>query len=407
MANSRFWAEACSIRDDLVAVRRELHQVPELGLDLPHTQRIILRELAHLGLEVSTGESLTSVTAVLRGGVEGPTVLLRADMDGLPILEGTGLDFASTSGAMHACGHDMHMAGMLGAVRLLVACREELPGTIVFMFQPGEEGRAGGRIMLEEGVLDAAGDRPVAAYAIHVDCKTSRGRLTTREGAMMASASVLRMTLRGTGGHAAFPQNAIDPVPVAAQLILAVQVFAARRLPAADQAVISITRLSSDSAAGNVLAAEVQLEANIRTLSKATLDTVRENLPPLLQGVAEANGCTLEAAFIPSYPVTHNDPVETRLVLGILQEVVGSEHVVRRESPSMASEDFSYVLEEVPGALVFLGASSDCDSGPLHSERAIFDDSVLDLQATILAELAWRRLGGAALAEGTDPVPAR
>lgn len=389
---TRFEADAAALQDRLVAVRRELHAAVEIGLDLPVTQGILLRELDDLGLEISTGTDLTSVTAVLRGGRPGPVVLLRADMDGLPVQEATGLEFASTSGAMHACGHDLHMAGLIGAVRLLVARRDDLPGTVVFMFQPGEEGQAGGRIMLEEGVLDAAGDRPVAAYAVHVECTVPRGQLVTRAGSMMASASALRLRVRGTGGHAAFPQNAIDPVPVAAQLILAVQTFAARRLPATDQAVISITRLSSDSAASNVLAAEVQLEANIRTLSKATLDTVREQLPALLRGIAEANGCTLEAEFIASYPVTYNDPDETSFAFDVLDELVGRDRVIRLEAPSMASEDFAYVLEEVPGTLVFLGAAPDGESGPLHSERAVFDDGVLGLQATVLAELAWSRL---------------
>jgi len=391
---TRFEEEAAALQHRLVAVRRELHGAVEVGLDLPATQAILLRELEDLGLEITTGTGLTSVTAVLRGGRPGPVILLRADMDGLPVQEATGLDYASTSGAMHACGHDLHMAGLLGAVRLLTARRDDLPGTIVFMFQPGEEGQAGGRIMLEEGVLDAAGTRPVAAYAIHVECTVPRGQLVTRQGSMMASASALRMMLRGTGGHAAFPQNAIDPVPVAAQLILAVQTFAARRLPATDQAVISITRLSSDSAASNVLAAEVQLEANIRTLSKVTLDTVREQLPALLNGIAEANGCALESEFIASYPVTRNDPAETAFVFDVLDDLVGADRVVRLEEPSMASEDFAYVLEEVPGTLVFLGAAPDDGSGPLHSERAVFDDGVLGLQASVLAELAWRRLHG-------------
>lgn len=383
---------AAALSDDLIAVRRELHRAVEVGLELPRTQAILLRELDGLGLEISTGKSLSSVIAVLRGGRPGPVVLLRADMDGLPIEEATGLPFAATSGAMHACGHDLHMAGLLGAVRILAARRDDLPGTIVFMFQPGEEGQAGGRIMIDEGVLDAAGERPIAAYALHVDSATPRGQLVTREGAMMASASALRMTLRGTGGHAAFPQHGIDPVPVAAQLILAVQAFAARRLPATDPAVISITRLRGDSAAGNVLSATVRMEANIRTLSMATLDVVREQLPPLLAGIAEANGCRLEAEFIASYPVTYNAPDETREVLAVLDAVAGAERVTRLEAPSMASEDFSYVLQEVPGTLVFVGAAPATGPVPLHSEHAVFDDSVLPLQASVLAELAWRRL---------------
>ncbi|MFB4348539.1 M20 family metallopeptidase [Microbacterium sp. CR_7] len=381
-----------SLRDALIAIRRELHSAVEIGLDLPRTQEILLRELADLDLEVTRGEGLTSITAVLRGGRPGPVVLLRGDMDGLPIAEATGLPFAATSGAMHACGHDLHMAGLLGGARLLAARRDELAGTVVFMFQPGEEGQAGGRLMIEEGVLDAAGARPVAAYALHVDSATPQGQLVTREGAMMASASALRMTLHGTGGHAAFPQLGIDPVPVAAQLILAAQTFAARRLPATDQAVISITRLSSDSEASNVLAASVFLEANIRTLSMTTLDTVRAELPAMLAGIAEANGCRLETEFIASYPVTYNDPAETREVLSVLDDLLGVDRVTRLAAPSMASEDFSYVLQEVPGALVFVGAAPDSGPMPLHSEHAVFDDGVLPLQATVLAELAWRRL---------------
>ncbi|MCR2824785.1 M20 metallopeptidase family protein [Microbacterium sp. zg.Y909] len=387
--------QAEALRHRLVAVRRELHAAAEVGLDLPATQAIILRELEGLGLAISTGRSLSSVTAVLRGGAPGPVVLLRADMDALPITETTGLDFAAASGAMHACGHDLHMAGLLGAVRLLVALREELPGTVVFMFQPGEEGQGGGRIMVEEGVLDAAGERAIAAYALHVDSATPHGRVVTREGAMMASASALRLVVRGTGGHAAFPQLAADPVPVAAQLIMAVQSFAARRLPATDQAVISITRLWSDSEASNVLASAVHLEANIRTLSAATLETVRTVLPRVLAGIAEANGCTLESEFIASYPVTYNDPGETRAALALLDDVVGADRVTRMSAPSMASEDFAYVLEQVPGALVFVGAAPPSGANPLHAEGTSFDDSVLSLQAELLAALAWNRLSRA------------
>lgn len=385
-------ADAGAMRDDLVVIRRELHRSAEIGIELPVTQRIILRELQGAGLEISTGTRLSSVTAVLRGSKPGPVVLLRADMDGLPISEATGLEYAASGDAMHACGHDMHMAGLIGAARLLAARRAELAGTVIFMFQPGEEGWAGGRIMLDEGVLDAAGERPLVAYAIHVDCMTERGRLVTREGAMMASASALRMTVTGSGGHAAFPQHGVDPVPVAAELIGAIQTFSARRLPATDQAVISVTRLSSDSDASNVLASTVSLEANIRTLSRQTLDSVREALPALLGGIAAAHGCAFESEFIPSYPVMRNDPQETQYALDVLEDLVGVERVTRLEAPSMASEDFAYVLDEVPGALIFVGAAPDGVTGPMHSETAVFDDSVLDLQASVLAELAWKRL---------------
>lgn len=389
------FAASAALRDGLIALRRELHARAEVGLQLPKTQERLLEALAGCGLEISTGRGLSSITAVLRGGRPGPVVLLRADMDALPLTEATGLPFAA-AGAMHACGHDLHMAGLVGAVRLLSEQRAELPGTVVFMFQPGEEGYAGGRLMIEEGVLDAAGERPVAAYAVHVDCVTAGGTAVTRKGAMMASASGLRIRISGTGGHAAFPHHAVDPVPVAAEIILAVQAFAARRVPATDPAIISITGMSSDSQAGNVLARAVDLEGNIRTLSRETLQLVRDELPRLVTAIGEAHGCSVDARFIDSYPVTVNDPDETDHVLALLDERYAPGDVVRLPAPSMASEDFAYVLEEVPGTLVFLGVRpegvADGEAAPMHSERAVFDDSRLGAHAELLADLAWRRL---------------
>ncbi|RWZ58281.1 amidohydrolase [Labedella populi] len=388
--------DGSALLDDLIDVRRRLHACAEVGLDLPDTQAVILEELAGLDLEVSLGRGLSSVTAVLRGGRPGPVVLLRADMDALPIVEATVLPFASTTGAMHACGHDLHMAGLLGAIRLLHERRAELPGTVVAMFQPGEEGFAGGRLMIEEGVLDAAGERPVAAYTVHVDCVTDGGSFVTRSGPIMASASGLRVRVGGTGGHAAFPEHAIDPVPVAAEIVLALQSFVARRVPATDPAVLSVTRITSESAAANVLATGVVIEANIRTLSRETFTLLRERLAPLVVGIGEAHGCAVTTEYVDSYPVTVNDPAETSVVLGVLDGLDGADHVSRMPSPSMASEDFAYVLEEVPGTLVFLGARPtdvDPDHAPgMHSPTAVFDDGVLAMQAETLATLAWHRL---------------
>jgi hippurate hydrolase len=264
------------------------------------------------------------------------------------------------------------------------------------MFQPGEEGYGGAKVMIDEGVLDAAGERPVAAYAVHVDCVTAGGTAVTRSGPIMASASSLRVRVSGTGGHAAWPEHAIDPVPVAAEIILALQTFSSRRVPATDPAIISVTRLSSDSAATNVLSASVDLHASVRTLSPKTLALVRDELPRLVTRIGEAHGCTVEAEFIESYPVTVNDADETEWVFGVLDERFGADRVVRLSAPSMASEDFAYVLEEVPGTLVFLGVRpvdvADGEAAGMHSERAVFDDGRLGAQAALLADLAWRRL---------------
>ena len=392
MREPGFAAEARGFGDDLVALRRELHACAEVGLELPRTQAVIVRELEVLGLTVRTGRGLSSVTAVIAGGRPGPTILLRSDMDALPITEATELPFASPGGAMHACGHDLHMAGLVGAARLLTAHADELAGTVILMFQPGEEGYAGGRLMIEEGVLDAGAERPVAAYALHVDCVTDPGALVTRSGSMMAGVAALHVTVRGTGGHAAFPQHAVDPVPVAADLIHAVQIFAARRVPATDPAVLSITRIASDSAAGNVLAGSVDLEINIRALSHETMSLVREQLPRVLQGIGAAQSCEVETRFVESYPVTYNDPGETAFVLEVLDGLPDDPEVVRLEAPSMASEDFSYVLQEVPGTLVFYGVGVAGERSPMHADRAVFDDSHLARHAAVFAEIAWRRL---------------
>jgi amidohydrolase len=381
---------------DLVALRRRLHAHPEIGLDVPATQATLLEALAPLPLEITTGSGLTSITAVLRGGRPGPAVLLRADMDGLPLTEQTGLPYASRNGAMHACGHDLHMAGLVGAAHLLAARRDDLDGDVVLMFQPGEEGAGGGRIMIEEGVLDAAGERPVAAYAMHVDCSTDHGLFVTRPGPMMASASGMRITVTGTGGHAAFPHLAIDPVPASAAIVLALQTFTARRVPAADPAVISVTSIVSDRGAPNVLATRVELMLNIRTLSRATFQLVRSSLDDLVRSVADAHACTVETESIDSYPVTHNDAAETEHVLQQLIDHHGPDRVLRLPAPSMASEDFAYVLDEIPGTLLFLGVRPTevpADGAPsMHSETAVFDDSLLDLHARTLADLALARL---------------
>jgi amidohydrolase len=400
-----FLDAARGLQPELVALRRDLHAMPEVGLDLPATRERLEAALAPLGLELSRGTGLSSVIGVLRGGRPGATVLLRADMDGLPVTEETGLPFAATSGTMHACGHDLHMAGLVGAATLLAARRDELPGTVVLMFQPGEEGFAGARVMIDEGVLDAGPSRPVAAYAVHVDTVLPSGVFTTRSGAIMASASAVKVRVSGTGGHAALPHVSIDPVPIAAEIVLAVQSFVTRRIPAADPAVVSVTRIASSSNASNVLATHVDLELNVRTLSRETFALVREGLGALIAAIGEAHGATVEIEYVDSYPVTVNDPDETAFVFDLLDELVGAERVLRLPAPAMASEDFAYVLEEVPGTLYFLGARvpglAEGEAPPaMHSERAAFDESVLALQAASLAELAWRRLAAGASSEG-------
>ncbi|MCC3289938.1 MULTISPECIES: M20 family metallopeptidase [unclassified Arthrobacter] len=389
-----FVQEAQAILPELVALRRELHRDPETGINLPRTQEKVLAALEGLDLEITLGVKTTSVVAVLRGAEPGPTVLLRGDMDALPVSELTDLDYASTNGSMHACGHDLHVAGLVGAARLLCAQQQDLSGNVIFMFQPGEEGHDGASLMLDEGVLDAAGERPVAAYGIHVR-PGPLGVFRTKPGTLMAGANELRITVKGSGGHSSQPQTAIDPVPALTEIATALQTMATRRFSAFDPIVLTVTQLSAGEAI-NVIPDTASLGASVRTLSEESLDRVIVESKALAEGIAAAHGCSVEVDFTIRYPVTCNDPDRTREAVTGLREIFGEDRVLESRDPLMGSEDFSLVLNEVPGTFLFLGATppsvNPVTAAWNHSPRVVFDDSVLGDQAAALAQLAYNRL---------------
>ena len=389
-----FAAEGQDLLPDLVSLRREIHREPEVGLHLPRTQEKILDALDGLGLEITTGKSLSSVTAVLRGGEDGPSVLLRGDMDALPVEELTDLEYASTNGAMHACGHDLHVAGLVGAARLLAAQQRDISGNIVFMFQPGEEGDGGAGLMIEEGALEAAGERPVAAYGIHVR-PGPLGVFRTRPGTLMAGANELRITVHGSGGHGSQPHNALDPVPALVEIAAALQVMATRKFSVFDPIVLTVTQLEAGRAI-NVIPDTARLGASVRTLSAESVDRLIVETKALADGIASAHGCTAEVSFEILYPMTENDPSRTFEAMRELRELFGEERVIQSRDPLMGSEDFSLVLQKIPGAFLFLGATPpEVDPATAawnHSPRVLFDDSVLADQAAALAQLAFNRL---------------
>ncbi|MFJ2146471.1 M20 family metallopeptidase [Glutamicibacter sp. NPDC087661] len=394
MTTADFTADAQTILPELIKLRRALHADPELGLDLPRTQQKVLDALGGLPLEITTGTRTSSVTAVLRGERPGPTVLLRGDMDALPITEETNLDFASANGNMHACGHDLHTAGLVGAAKLLSSRQSELRGSVIFMFQPGEEGHGGAKIMLEEGLLSAAGEPPVAAYAIHVG-PGPRGVFATRSGPVAAGSNQLTVKLKGRGGHGSQPHHTLDPVPAAAELVLALQSFVTRRFNAFDPVVLSITRLSTGDGAINVIPESVELAATIRTMSHESLAVLEEGLPRVINGVAAAHELTADVSFETLYPVTVNDPIESEAALETMREIYGEQRVAIMPSPMMGSEDFAFVLDEVPGTFIALLATppelSASEAEWNHSPRVVFDDAVLAVQAAALAAIAFKR----------------
>lgn len=379
---------------ELVALRREIHRDPELGLELPRTQQRVLDALNVDGIELHRGAGLSSVIGVIRGGLPGETVVLRGDMDALPMRECTGLDYAAQGDAMHACGHDLHVAGLVGAGRLLAERRDRLRGIVVLMFQPGEELGDGAKRMLDEGLLDIVLPAPTSAYAIHV-VPGEYGYFSTRTGPIMAGSLEFSVTVRGRGGHASAPHLAVDPVPVAADLVGALQAFITRTFSVFDPVVLSVTQLSTGGGARNVIPNAVELGGTIRVLSAETQRTVEERLPELVRGLCAARGCEVDVEVQLLCPTTVNDEGTTDHAREVLGEVFGDDRVWESLAPVMGSEDFAYVLREVPGTLLFLRATpAELDPetvAPNHSPEVVFDDGILADQAAALAALALGR----------------
>ncbi|MDP4504376.1 M20 metallopeptidase family protein [Nonomuraea turcica] len=392
-----FTESALDMRDELVRLRHSLHTTPELGLHLPRTQEKVLAALDGLPLEIKTGTALSSVTAVLRGGRPGPAVLLRGDMDALPVTEKNDLPYVSQlPGQMHACGHDLHTAMLAGAAHLLSARREELAGDVIFMFQPGEEGHDGAKHMIAEGVLEAAGARPVAAYGMHVvSAMLPNGLFASRPGPIMAAADVFCVTVKGRGGHGSTPHRALDPIQAGCEMVSALQTMVTRTFDVFDPVVVTVGSFHGGSA-DNVIPDEARFEATVRTFSKDNRTLVKRRLVELVQGIAAAHGLEVEASFGMGYPVTVNDQSEAEFVGRTADELFGAGRYFVSPQPVMGSEDFSYVLEEVPGAFVFLGAcppDRDPATAPYnHSPEAVFDDAVLPDGAALYATLASTRL---------------
>jgi amidohydrolase len=382
--------EAEVLLEPAVALRRRLHAHPELGLDLPKTQEDVLDALDGLGLATTTGRTTSSVVAVLDGHRPGPTTLLRGDMDALPLPELTGLPFASeVEGAMHACGHDAHVAMLVGAAQLLVRHQADLAGRVVFMFQPGEEGFAGATYMLDEGLLSRFGavDR---AFAMHVTPMLPSGLLAGRAGPLMASADTLDVVITGKGGHASMPDQAVDPIPVAAEMVGAWQTMITRRVPAFDPAVITVASIHGGTTY-NVTPDSVALKVTVRAASPQSRALALEGLRRVAEHVAAAHLCSavISEAF-PGYPVTVNDAAAVDHSLGVASSLFGQDRTYRMPAPVMGAEDWSFVLQLVPGSMIFLGAAppGEAHPAPNHSSRMEIDEAAMATGIAMHAALA-------------------
>ena len=395
---------ARGVAPDVVALRHELHRWPELGLHIPRTRDTVLAALEGLPLELTLHSTTSGIAALLTGALPGPTVLLRGDMDALPLQEDTGEECTSrVDGCMHACGHDGHAAMLVGAARLLSERRGELAGRVLFMFQPGEEnGCAGARHMLEEGLLHLpphavdGTESPVAhAYAIHLTPNAPTGVVVSKSGPLMASSDTITITVTGRGGHASQPHSALDPIPVACAIVQSLQTMVTRRIDVFDPGIVTIGRIVAGTTT-NVIPETAVIEGTMRAISAATRHLLHDGVRRVAEGNAAAHGATAEVVIGDGYGVTVNDAVAADTALGIAASLLGDANAFRLPMPTMGAEDFSYVIDQVPGAMVFLGCTPhDRDfrtAATNHSNRVLHDDAALPVGVALHTALALHHL---------------
>lgn len=387
MLTSDLLEDARAISNRIIALRRAIHMEPELGLATPMTMAKVRAELADLPLEWREGPSCTGAVAVLKGARPGRSVLLRGDMDALPMDELTGLDFASTiAGRMHACGHDTHTAMLAGAARVLAARAGELAGEVRFMFQPGEEGYHGARFMLDDGLLDPL---PDAAFALHIMPNAAHGVIGGRAGPLLAAADQFEIAVTGRGGHASMPHDTRDPVPVACEIVMALQAMVTRRYDSSEAVVVTVTQLDAGSA-HNVIPDRAVMKGTIRTLSPENRASMRDDILRVAENIAAAHDCSAVVTVTEGFPPTICDARAVDLAEKTARSLGGE--FQRLPAPIMGAEDFSYVLAKVPGAMCFLGVAAEGSDWKsccaIHSSRMTVDEAALPRGTAFLAGCA-------------------
>lgn len=380
-----FLEEALAIKDETIALRRDFHRHPELGFEETRTAGIVARYLKDLGLSVTTGVAETGVIGLLQGQSTGPNLLLRFDMDALPIQEETGAEYASESpGVMHACGHDSHVAVGLSVAKLLAAHREELPGTVKFVFQPAEEGGGGAERMVEAGVLEDP--KPDYAMGMHVWNEKPVGWYALNPGPMMAGAEFFSVKITGKGGHGAAPHKSVDPVVAAAQIITALQTIAARNINPLDSAVISVCTVDAGTAF-NIIPQEAVFSGTIRTFKPEVFEIVKGRFEEIINRIAAAMGCQAEVSMERvTLPVT-NDPDLVALMADVVKEV-DPDAEIDSTLQTMGSEDFSFMMDELPGCFVMVGSANPAKGLNYghHHPKFDIDEACLPQAVAIIAQ---------------------
>jgi len=377
-----------SFGEKIVALRRDIHREPELGFGTEKTAQKVLAALDGLPLELQTGVAENGIVATLRGEGDGPTVGLRADMDALPIHEETGLPFASeTDGKMHACGHDGHTSMLVGAAHALSGMRDQLNGTVKLLFQPAEEREGGGKVMVEEGVVEDV----ASIFALHLWPGLRFGTAATKGGPIMAAADAFEMEVRGSGGHGAMPHFTADTIAITAQIVTALQTLVSREVNPVEPAVLTIGQISSGQAF-NIIPETAFLGGTVRTLNPDLRKRIPERIEELARGVARGMRGDVDLDYQFSYPVTNNDEEAARRALGVIRDLFSGEHTLELANPAMGGEDFAFMLEKVPGAYIWLGVGEDVSG--LHTPQFAFDEEILPRGAALLTALALESLSG-------------
>jgi hippurate hydrolase len=393
VSGSELMAEAGELLPDAVALRRRIHANPELGLELPETSAAVLASLEGIDLEIVRSEKTSGFLAILRGARPGSSLLLRADMDALPMPEDTDLEFKSRNdGRMHACGHDAHCAMLSMAARLLDRRREELAGNVVLMFQPGEEGYFGAKVMLDEGLLDGIPGLG-AAFAIHISPMYEPGMVASRPGPIMAAADYFQIEVRGKGGHASMPHEAIDPIPVACEIVQALQTLVTRRIDVFDPVVLTVSQINAGTVS-NVIPESARLVGTLRSTFERSRELAKQGIHRLATQIAAAHEVEAEVVVANGYPVTVNDAGFSGFARGVAIDLLGEDRYVELPTPIMGAEDFSIVLEKMPGAMVLLGArpTGEAPPAPVHSNRMLLNEEGMQAGIALHAAIALRYL---------------
>lgn len=394
--------EATEIQDRTTALRHHLHRHPELGNFLPLTREAVLAELEDLPLEITLHESTSGVAALLTGSRPGPTVMLRGDMDALPLTEDTGVEFSSTIDCqMHACGHDTHTAMLASAARVLAGRRDDFAGRVLFMFQPGEEGHHGARFMLDEGLLelpdfpDGTPSPVTGAFALHMTSSLPTGWVATRRGPIMAAADEFVIRITGRGGHASEPFRALDPIPIACEIVQALQMMITRSVDVFDPAVLTVGQIHAGTT-NNIIPETAEINGTIRTVSEQTRSKVQDAVKRVAEGIASAHGAEVKIDLEIGYPVTSNSDQFADFTVDVARELLGTAPVHILPNPVMGAEDFSYVLNRVPGTMMFLGGTPPTrnprSAAPNHSNRVMFEDAAMITGVAVYSAIALRHL---------------